>query len=129
MAAMESRCPFCTSPGTVLENPLAFAVYDACPVNKGHLLIIPKRHYPSFFESTREEMDAIFDLLLKGKELLDSEYKPDGYNVGVNVGIASGATIMHLHVHLIPRFFGDTEDPLGGVRGVIPARQKYPPAR
>jgi diadenosine tetraphosphate (Ap4A) HIT family hydrolase len=125
---MEGKCPFCRSPDRVLENPVAFAVYDTCPVNRGHLLIIPKRHYASLFESTKEEIDAIFDLLLRGKEMLDAGYRPDGYNVGVNVGSASGQTIMHLHVHLIPRFLGDMEDPLGGVRGVIPARQKYPPA-
>ncbi len=126
---MGGKCPFCRSPDRVLENPVAFAVYDTCPVNRGHLLIIPKRHFASLFESTKEEIDAIFDLLLRGKEMLDAGYRPDGYNVGVNVGAASGQTIMHLHVHLIPRFLGDMEDPLGGVRGVIPARQKYPPAR
>ena len=123
---MKTKCPFCETPDRVLENSLAYAVYDRWPVNRGHLLIIPKRHYSSFFESTREETDAVFDLVWRGKELLDAEYKPDGYNVGVNIGIASGQTIMHLHVHLIPRFLGDLEDPVGGVRGVIPARQKYP---
>lgn len=97
----------------VLENSLAFAVYDTWPVSTGHVLIIPKRHYPSFFESTEEEISAIMDLVKRGKELLDSKHKPDGYNVGVNVGIASGQTIMHVRVHLIPRFFGDMEDPVG----------------
>ena len=129
---MGNTCPFCMSldqlMNRVLENSLAFAIYDTWPVNKGHMLIIPKRHYPSLFESTGEELAAIWDLVMQGKELLDAMYKPDGYNVGVNAGIASGQTIMHVHLHLIPRFFGDMDDPLGGVRGVIPARQKYPPA-
>jgi diadenosine tetraphosphate (Ap4A) HIT family hydrolase len=122
---MESKCPFCTGSERILENPAAFAVYDAAPVSRGHLLIIPKRHYPSLFDATREEIDAIFDLLLRGKELLDAKYDPDGYNVGVNVGTAAGQSVMHLHVHLIPRFAGDAEKPIYGVRGVIPARQKY----
>ncbi len=126
---METACPFCKTIDPVLENSLAYAVYDTWPVNEGHLLIIPKRHYPSFFESTQEEIDSILDLIRQGKELLDDVYKPDGYNIGVNVGMASGQTIMHIHVHLIPRFFGDMDDPVGGVRGVIPARQKYPPAQ
>lgn len=126
---MESKCPFCRSQGKILENLVAFAVYDAAPVSRGHLLIIPKRHYPSLFESTKEEIDAIFDLLLRGKALLDGQYNPDGYNVGVNVGAAAGQSVMHLHFHLIPRFTGDTEKPVYGVRGVIPARQQYPRAR
>ncbi|MGC9965450.1 MAG: HIT family protein [Syntrophobacteraceae bacterium] len=126
---MEGKCPFCGSPHKILENPVAFAVYDTSPVSSGHLLVIPNRHYPSLFESTQEEIDAIFDLLQRGKELLDALYNPDGYNVGVNVGTAAGQSVMHLHVHLIQRFFGDAEDPVYGVRGVIPARQKYPSAR
>lgn len=125
---MKTDCPFCLPTKPILENALAFALYDSYPVNQGHLLVIPKRHYPSFFDSSREETDAIFDLIRQGKALLDSRFQPDGYNVGVNIGIASGQTIMHVHVHLIPRFFGDVAEPLGGVRGVIPARQKYPSA-
>ncbi len=126
---MEDKCPFCMNTNRVLQNSIAFALYDNWPVNKGHLLIIPKRHYPSVFESTHEELDAISDLLQRRKTLLDGKHEPDGYNVGVNVGMASGQTIMHVHVHLIPRFLGDVDDPLGGVRGVIPARQKYPSAQ
>ncbi len=123
---MENKCPFCRVAERVMENQLTFAVYDITPVSRGHLLIIPKRHYSSYFESTKDEIDAIFELLVRGKELLDAQYNPDGYNVGVNVGIASGQSVMHLHVHLIPRFFGDAEKPIYGVRGVIPARRKYP---
>lgn len=126
---MTTECPFCRISNPVLENDLAFAVYDTFPVNEGHLLVIPRRHYAGFFESTREEYAAILELVLQGKELLDARYGPSGYNVGVNVGTASGQTIMHVHVHLIPRYPGDIEDPVGGVRGVIPARQKYPQGR
>jgi diadenosine tetraphosphate (Ap4A) HIT family hydrolase len=110
----------------VVENALAFAVYDTWPVTEGHLLIIPKRHYPSVFEASREELEAMAELVKLGKSILDEKYKPDGYNIGVNIGTASGQTIMHVHLHLIPRFVGDVSEPLGGVRGVIPARQKYP---
>jgi diadenosine tetraphosphate (Ap4A) HIT family hydrolase len=123
---MEVECPFCNSDDPILENSLAYARYDLYPVNKGHLLVIPKRHYGDFFDSSPEELDAIFSILWEERRMLDAEYGPDGYNVGVNCGTVSGQTIPHVHVHLIPRYAGDVEDPLGGVRGVIPARQKYP---
>jgi len=119
-------CPFCGSDKAVLENGIAFARYDLYPVTKGHLLIIPKRHYADFFDSTKEELGAIQELLWQAKRLLDEQFRPDGYNVGINCGVASGQTIPHIHVHLIPRYKGDVEDPTGGVRGVIPAKQKYP---
>jgi diadenosine tetraphosphate (Ap4A) HIT family hydrolase len=123
---VEKTCPFCNCKAPVLENSLACATYDLYPVNNGHLLVTPKRHYADFFDSTKEELDAIFSLIWEAKRMLDAEYTPDGYNIGVNCGIPSGQTIMHLHVHLIPRYTGDVEDPTGGVRGVIPAKQKYP---
>ncbi|MGC9195153.1 MAG: HIT family protein [Syntrophobacteraceae bacterium] len=123
---MTRGCPFCTIANPVVENELAFALYDTWPVTEGHLLIIPKRHYASIFEASREELEAIAELVKRGKAMLDEKYKPDGYNIGVNIGRASGQTIMHVHLHLIPRFVGDVAEPLGGVRGVIPARQKYP---
>ena len=109
----------------VLENDLAIAFYDKYPVNKGHLLIIPKRHVEQYFELTDQERKAIDQLLFKGKKLLDGEHQPDGYNIGINCGEAAGQTIFHVHVHLIPRFKGDMEDPRGGVRGVIPEKRVY----
>ena len=118
-------CVFCTINDIVLENDLAIAFYDKYPVNKGHLLIIPKRHVEQYFDLTDQERKAIDQLLFKGKKLLDGEYHPDGYNIGVNCGEAAGQTIFHVHVHLIPRFKGDMEDPRGGVRGVIPEKQIY----
>lgn len=110
---MGTTCPFCKKIDPVLENSLAYAVYDTSLGNEGHLLIIPKRHYPSFLESTKEEIRAILDLVRQGKELLDAGHKPDGYHIGVTVGTVSGQTIMHVHVHLVPRFFGDMDDPVG----------------
>lgn len=89
------------------------------------MLIIPKRHFPSLFDASEDERDALFELVFDARLWLDKEYNPDGYNVGVNVGRPAGQTIMHAHIHLIPRYVGDTLDPRGGVRGVIPERRVY----
>lgn len=99
-----------------LENDLALAFFDSYPVNMGHMLIIPKRHFADFFEATDEEIIAINNLLHKAKKLLEERFKPDGFNIGVNIGYDAGQTIFHLHIHLIPRYKGDVEDPRGGVR-------------
>ena len=120
-------CPFCniTPEEIILENSLAVARYDKYPVNRGHMLIIPRRHFADWFESTRDERDALLDLVEDAKSFLDREFNPDGYNLGINMGRSAGQTIFHLHIHLIPRYAGDMEDPKGGVRGVIPGKQKY----
>ena len=91
----------------------------------GHLLLIPFRHIPTLFEATDEEQAALLALVREAKDLLDDRFRPDGYNIGVNVGTAAGQTVMHLHVHVIPRYAGDMEDPRGGVRGVIPEKRGY----
>ncbi|KOA18068.1 AP-4-A phosphorylase [Clostridium homopropionicum DSM 5847] len=111
-------CLFCNYPKEkyIVENAFAFAIYDNFPVNEGHALIIPKRHFESFFEATEEEVKGIYKLLHEVKRNIDKKYKPDGYNVGINVGEYGGQTIMHLHVHLIPRYKGDVENPRGGIR-------------
>ncbi len=90
------------------------------------MLIIPYRHIESLFDATEKEIKAIFSLLKEAKAYLDGEFKPDGYNVGVNIGKYAGQTVMHLHVHLIPRYKGDIDNPTGGVRGVIPSKMRYP---
>jgi diadenosine tetraphosphate (Ap4A) HIT family hydrolase len=118
-------CPFCIPTEAVLENALAYARYDKFPVNPGHLLILPRRHVDSYFDTTAAERTALFELVDAGKALLDERFHPDGYNIGINIGATAGQTIMHLHVHLIPRHRADVADPRGGVRGVIPARQHY----
>lgn len=119
------ECVFCQMKDYILENELAYAIYDKYPVGKGHMLFIPKRHVKDFFDITKEEREAIFDLIDEGKKLLDEKYSPDSYNVGINCGEHAGQTIMHVHVHLIPRYIGDMKDPTGGVRGVIPEKMKY----
>ena len=119
------ECIFCQMKDYILENELAYAIYDKYPVGKGHMLFIPKRHVKNFFDITKEEREAIFELIDEGKKLLDKKYSPDSYNVGINCGEHAGQTIMHVHVHLIPRYIGDMKDPTGGVRGVIPEKMKY----
>ena len=119
------NCIFCETKEYVLENELSYAIYDKYPVGKGHMLCIPKRHVKDFFDITKEEREAIFELIDEGKRLLDEKYSPDSYNVGINCGEYAGQTVMHVHVHLIPRYIGDMKDPRGGVRGVIPDKMKY----
>lgn len=119
------ECLFCHPEEVVLENELVWARFDKFPVNPGHMLVITRRHITDFFASTKEERQAIDALLEEAKRLLDNRFNPDGYNIGINCGPAAGQTIMHLHIHLIPRYNGDMENPRGGVRGVIPGKQKY----
>lgn len=123
------NCIFCdyinSKDRFVAENELAFAIFDTFPVNEGHVLVIPKRHFKNFFDATEAEVKAIYDLLRQAKGILDGRLKPDGYNVGINVGEAAGQTVMHLHVHLIPRYKGDVENPRGGVRNLKKALVPY----
>lgn len=119
-------CLFCKDArGVSLENELAYSARDSYAVSPGHTLVIPRRHVASFFELTPEEIKACMDLITEERGLLDAEFSPDGYNIGVNVGPAAGQSIMHVHIHLIPRYQGDVENPQGGVRHVIPNKGHY----
>lgn len=109
----------------VAHNDLAFAVLDRYPVSRGHTLVVSKRVVPTWFDATEAERRAILALVDEVKANLDAELHPDGYNVGFNSGEAAGQTVMHLHVHVIPRFRGDMDDPRGGVRHVIPSEGNY----
>lgn len=124
---MKDDCPFCQPPDTdiVLGNPLAYARWDKFPVSPGHLLIIPRRHFADYFEATDDEQQALAELLKAARQILLAEYQPTGFNIGVNIGSTAGQTVMHVHIHLIPRFPNDMEDPRGGVRGVIPSKRMY----
>jgi diadenosine tetraphosphate (Ap4A) HIT family hydrolase len=122
-----SDSPFANPPPEkqVLRNGLCYARWDAYPASEGHLLIVPFREFSSYFDATDAERAAIWSLVEEAKRLLDDLYHPDGYNIGINVGVAAGQTVMHLHVHLIPRYTGDTLEPKGGVRGAVPGKRKY----
>ena len=114
-------CIFCQPLPYVLENDLAAAFYDKYPVSPGHLLIIPKAHYETYFDVPAATRDAMLALLAQAKAYLDDQYHPDGYNIGINVGPVAGQTVMHCHLHLIPRYQGDVPHPAGGIRKMLPS--------
>ena len=121
-------CLFCNikESGPADENTFAYASYDTYPVSKLHCLIIPKRHVKDYFELTNNEVIACNELIKKIKEVIllkDSSVK--GFNIGSNVGKAAGQSVLHCHIHLIPRREGDVENPQGGIRSVIPLKQHY----
>lgn len=125
---LESKlCPFCNLPvhRVVDENALALVVRDAYPISAGHTLVLPKRHVGSFFDLGTDERDAMMGMLDAAKARLDKELAPAAYNVGINDGPCAGQTVPHVHVHLIPRYPGDTRDPRGGVRWVLPEKADY----
>lgn len=108
------------------ENEFALLFPDGFPVTEGHSLIIPKRHVKDYFELTDEEISAVNELIFfQKKRLTEEDNTITGFNIGTNAGISAGQTVMHCHIHLIPRRDGDTPDPHGGVRGVIPDKMKY----
>ena len=118
-------CPFCEDVEAVWQSELLVAFRDRYPVSPGHTLIITRRHVRTFFDANDAEQAEFVRAIREVKELLDEEFEPDGYNVGFNAGPAAGQTVDHVHVHVIPRYEGDMDDPRGGVRGVIPEKQKY----
>jgi len=127
MPEIHDTCPFCRPDAARvrLSSPVALVLEDGYPVNPGHLLVVPRRHVGDWFETTVAEREAILELLDQARADLDAELAPDGYNIGINVGSAAGQTVAHVHVHLIPRFRDDVDDPTGGVRFVIPERGNY----
>jgi diadenosine tetraphosphate (Ap4A) HIT family hydrolase len=119
-------CLFCQDPrGVSIQHELAFSARDSYPASPGHTLVIPRRHVASFFDLTPEEVAACMGLIKEEKRGIDQEFNPDGYNIGVNVGATAGQSIFHVHIHIIPRYKGDVENPQGGVRHVIPKKGHY----
>ena len=121
-------CLFCNAKesGIAAENKFAYASYDSYPVSDFHCLIIPKRHVKDYFEMSDEELLACNDLIAKIKnEILTKDKSVKAFNIGTNAGKISGQSIMHCHIHLIPRREGDVDNPQGGVRSVIPKKQHY----
>ena len=125
---MDNSCHFCNVESEreiIASSALSLAFFDGFPVSPGHTLIIPRRHVASFFDLTKDEKKDLLCLLDNVKSIIDEKFHPNGYNIGVNVGEAAGQSVLHVHIHLIPRYEGDVSNPRGGVRGVIPAKQNY----
>ena len=121
-------CLFCSikDSGLADENTLAYASYDTYPVSEWHCLIIPKRHVKDYFDLSDDEVIACNNLIKQIKdEILSKDLSVKGFNVGTNSGVIAGQSIMHCHIHLIPRREGDVDNPQGGVRSVIPLKQHY----
>lgn len=126
--AVPYDCPFCrilASEPPPAGNALAVAFPDGFPVSPGHTLIVPRRHVANFLDATPDEKRAMWDLADVVCGQLMDELVPDGFNLGLNAGIAAGQTVMHVHLHVIPRYAGDMADPRGGVRHVIPEQARY----
>jgi diadenosine tetraphosphate (Ap4A) HIT family hydrolase len=121
-------CPFCNPDSErelIVESATAYAIFDKYPVNDGHALIIPKKHCSDYFDLSFKEQAACIFMLNRVKEIVSKKFNPDGFNIGINIGEKAGQTVNHVHIHLIPRYDGDVDEPRGGVRGVIPSKQKY----
>lgn len=103
----------------IASNDLAFAIRDSYPVSPGHSLVIPRRPIATWDDTTPQEREALLALVSQVKEQLRDEFDPDGFNVGYNEGAAAGQTVLHLHIHVIPRFTGDVPDPRGGIRHAV----------
>ena len=124
---MSENCIFCKlrEERVIGECDFTKTFIDTYPASPGHTLIVPKRHFATFFEASEDELLAIGKALQNAKIILDEEFSPDGYNIGVNNGQAAGQSVMHLHVHLIPRYNGDVKDPKGGVRWILKDKADY----
>ena len=121
-------CPFCDPDISCIfydDDPLFLCFWDGFPVSPGHALVIPRRHVATWFAATAQEKESLLKGIEIAKRVIEEQYQPDGFNIGINVGEAAGQTVPHLHVHLIPRYKGDVEDPRGGVRYVIPDKGNY----
>ncbi len=122
------NCPFCAPEAErqlLTETDTCYTILDKYPVTPGHALVIPKQHIPDYFDLPAPLKADLWRMVDRVKHLLAERFCPHGFNVGINIGTAAGQTIPHVHIHVIPRYFGDVENPRGGVRGVIPARQNY----
>ena len=128
MSNPNNPCIFCKidKKNIIFENDYAYASYDSYPVSKFHSLIIPKRHISDFFELKENELISCYKIIHHVKAVIEKKDKfVKGFNIGTNVCLISGQTIMHCHIHVIPRRKGDVDNPQGGVRGVIPLKQHY----
>jgi len=111
-------CELCAPKGVLFESDFAYVCYEANPLGKGHVIVVPKRHVADFFDMSGAEQGSVLALLNRAKKFVHEKHKPDGYNIGVNIGAAAGQSRMHVHVHLIPRYAGDPRDGKG-VRAIF----------
>lgn len=121
------NCPFCNFDATriVWESDLALAISDAFPISEGHTLVVPRQHAACLFELPAAVQEELWRVVSCVRESLKNSLHPDGFNVGLNDGSAAGQTVGHAHIHVVPRFVGDVDDPRGGVRWVIPSKANY----
>src|SRR5262245_61572840 len=126
-----AACPFCSpeSKRVFFRGSCVYGLWDGFPVSPGHALLIPFRHIATWFDATDVERAELLTALEEARGVIERAHRPDGYNIGINIGEAAGQTISHLHVHVIPRYQGDVDEPRGGVRGVIPGKAMYPAGR
>ena len=118
--SVSKDCELCRPTEVLFESDFAYVCHEVKSLSKGHVIVVPKRHVADFFEMSGAEQGSIIALLNRAKKRIDQEHKPDGYNIGVNVGAAAGQSRMHVHVHLIPRYAGDVPDPSKkGVRAIF----------
>ncbi len=124
---MTTDCPFCRKleTATLDGDGLVAAFPDAFPVSPGHTLIVPRRHVETYLDASEDERTALWVHADRVITCLRESHCPDGFNVGINVGRAAGQTVMHLHLHVIPRYAGDVDDPRGGIRHVVPGKARY----
>jgi len=102
-----------------------FLIYDNYPVSPGHILAISKEKKLDYFDLSEDEIEDLHKAILLARKTIDSEKNPDGYNIGMNCGEAAGQSVMHFHCHIIPRYFGDMDNPKGGIRYCIPEKGLY----
>lgn len=123
----DAQCPFCevSLERVFHSSDLILGVWDGFPVSPGHALLVPRRHVATWFDATPEERGELADAIEAARAAILEHHRPDGFNVGMNLGAAAGQTVPHLHVHVIPRYAGDVEDPRGGVRWVVPSKADY----
>lgn len=124
---MPDNCPFCPpdEDRVWLDDERGWVLWDAFPVTEGHTLVVPRKHVASLYELTPEEQAAMWRLVADARQQLIDQLHPDGFNIGLNDGLAAGQTVLHVHIHIIPRRHGDVPDPRGGVRWILPDKARY----
>ena len=127
---MEKTCLFCDKNNSkkhviIDENNLFYARWDNFPVSKGHAEIVPKKHITSFFDLSEDELKNFYILIKEVKKRIKDRFHPEGFNIGINEGKVAGQTIMHLHIHIIPRYKNDVKNPVGGIRNIFPEKANY----